>query len=228
MYGQLRLQFEDLEPCARLDAEYFNAGNAGTQKYPGKAHLKDFRMRGVLLALEGERHYSMPIRYSGRGACKDVYSLMWRKPEGGEEVRAVMKVMYTEHYGTLQGDVSAVCHKRMEGMVAEQYGLHEEVEVSILLPGGKGRQQLDYTVCVQIEADHGDDVGVAFQKALDQGSYDSALDLWRGAVDFIMEWQFREGGGREGARHHFLKDWHARNICALASVTVIYLYAELF
>ena len=217
MYGRLVLQFEDLVQQARLEAEYFNAGLAGTQKSPGKAHLKEFRMTGVLLAFQGEHHYSMSIRYSGRGNCKDVYSLMWRKPGGGE-VSAVMKVMKTKDYGTLQCDVSAVRHERMEGMVAEQYGLYKEVEVSILLPGEKGRQQLGYTVCLQIEADHGDDAAVAFQKALDQGSCDSALKLWRGAVEFVTEWQFREGGGKEGTRHHFLKDWHPKNICALASV----------
>ena len=215
MYGQLLLQFDDLAPCARLEAEYFNARGACVQKNPGKSHLREFKMTGLLLAFEGEHHYSMSIRYCGKGANKDVYSLMWRKPGGGD-VQAVMKVMKTEHHDSLQCDVSAVCHERMQGMVAEQYGLYAGVEVSILYPGARGRQQLEYTVSIQFEADHGDDVAVAFQKALGRGWEQSALDLWRGAVEFITEWQFREGAGKEGKCHYFLLDLHPKNICALA------------
>ena len=187
--------------------------------------LDDGQDRGRLVApLDDQTQYSTGIWHRSSGSMKDVFSLNWRKPGGGE-VRAVMKLVETRYLGELQRDARAACRERMTGMVPEQYGLHENVEVCTQHPGMLGMRQPGYTGSLQSEADHGDDVTVAFHKLLDDGQdcVRRALDLWRGAVEFIMEWQFREGGRREAWRYHFLLDVHPKNMCALAWISDIYL-----
>ena len=220
MYPRLLMQFDASISRAQLDSAYFNAGTAGVQKRPWKAHLKELRMTGELVAFAGDgSQYSMAIQYTGRGSMKDVFSLKWRKV-GGSVVPAVMKVMDNSCHGHLEEAVTAVRHERMTRMMPEQYGLYGDVEVYILHAGAIGRRQTGRTVSLQLEANHGDDMAVAFQKLLDQGPdhIPRALDLWLGAVEFVAEWQFREGGGRQGRRYHFLLDFHAKNMCNLAWV----------
>ena len=222
MYRGLSLRFHQSTPYARVDPGNFDVSGYLHDMRLRRSNVRDLRMTGRLVALsDDETQYSMVIWYRGKGATKDVFSLTWRKPGGGE-VQAVMKVVETRCLGQLQSDVRAACHERMTGMVPEQYGLYDNVEVSIQYPGMLVRRQPGYTVSLQLEADHGDDVAVAIQKLLLEDGQDCirrALHLWRGAVEFIMEWQFREGGGRESRRYYYLLDVHPKNICALACVS---------
>ena len=223
MYRQLSLHFHQLTPHAGADSEYFNARGARLYESLARSVVRDLRMTGRLVALlDDQTQYNMVIWYCSRGTTQDVFSLNWRKLGGGE-VQVVMKLVEMRYLGEPRREVRAACHVRMTDMVPERYGLYENVEASIQHPGMLGRRQPGYTASLRLEALHGDDVAVAFQLEDMQDCVRRALDLWRGAVEFIMEWQFREGARREARRYYYFLDVNPKNKCALAWISDIYL-----
>ena len=159
------------------------------------------------------------ITYSGRGINKDVYSVSLTKPDGSV-VQAVMKVMASVHYSELKRDVEQALDPLVEGMMPEQYGLYQDVQVFMVEAEQTQRRRLDHQVCVQLEAYCGEDVAVQFDNLLrgqGQDRIDEALNLWSGAIRFWVKWQLSEDGRKRG-KHTFLLDLHPKNICRLAFV----------
>lgn len=221
MYDKIELLFHATEERAWLDPRYFNAGGDATQKQKGKSFHWSLKMSGYLQVYTegGMLCQHLVIRYSGRGQCKDVYSVILKKPDGSD-VQAVMKVMASGDYSDLKRDVEQALDPLVEGMMPEQYGLYEDVPVYTVEGGKTQRRRLDHRVCVQLEAYCGEDVAVQFDNLLrgqGQDRIDKALDLWSGAIRFWLDWQLAEGGGKR-EKYNFLLDMHKRNICRLGFV----------
>ena len=228
MYDKIVLEFDDNVVQGWLDADYFRAGWAGgnymTKKKHGWSHNHQLKQHGILqVYLQGGTLYrNLAIRYTGKGCNKDVYSVTLKNPEDGSEVRAVMKVMASKWYEALEVDVKQALDPRVAGMMPQQFGLYKDVQVITIEAGQTRRRSVSFEVCVQLEADCGEDVALQFDSILRGEGHDrigKALDLWNGAIKFWLEWQLTEGRGKQ-EEHNFLMDMHNRNICRLVFALV--------